>query len=107
MAVEQGNIAQMQISRTTNVKNLAASIAKHIQRGKTVRMVAIGAGAINQMVKASACSLQYLAPVGVEIRWKIFFTDRPVPEDVKREESDERRDTWSAIVMESHVVSAT
>jgi stage V sporulation protein SpoVS len=106
MAVQQGNIAQMQISRTTNVKNLAASIAKHIQRGKIVRMIAIGAGAINQMVKASACSLQYLAPVGMEVRWKIFFTDRPIPEDAKRDEIPEehQRDTWSAIVLESYVV---
>ena len=58
MAVEQGNIAQMQISRTTNVKNLAASIAKHIQRGKIVRMVAIGAGAIRLRRVPSSISLR-------------------------------------------------
>jgi stage V sporulation protein SpoVS len=98
----------MSISRTTNVKNLGATIAKNIQRGKIVRMTAIGAGAVNQMVKASACSLQYLAPVGIELHWKVHFSDRPVPDDIKQAQVDSvsldhdtSQDTWSAIVMES------
>jgi stage V sporulation protein SpoVS len=95
-----GRYADLKIARITNVKNLSASISKHIQQGRVVRMTAIGAGSISQMMKACACALQFLAPMGIEIRWRIYWADKPVPEDVQV--PDGHRNTWSAIVVESH-----
>jgi stage V sporulation protein SpoVS len=97
-----GKFADLKIARITNVKNLAASISKHIQQGRTVRMTAMGAGSISQMMKACACTLQYLAPLGFEVRWKCYWADKPIPEDVLPVEG--RRNTWSAIVIESYLV---
>jgi stage V sporulation protein SpoVS len=97
-----GRYADLKIARITNVKNLAASVSKHIQQGKIVRMTSIGAGSISQMMKACACTLQYLAPLGFQVRWRVYWADKPIPDDVPQQEG--RRNTWSAIVVESDVI---
>jgi hypothetical protein len=40
--------------------------------------------------------------MGIEIRWKVYWGDRPLPADVAPQEG--RRNSWSAVVVESHVL---
>jgi stage V sporulation protein SpoVS len=102
MIAADGKYADLKVARITNVKNLAASISKHIQQGRIVRMTGIGAGSISQMMKACACALQYVAPLGMEVRWKVYWADKPLPDDVPPQEG--HRNTWSAIVVQSEVI---
>lgn len=105
------NTVEMTVGRATSVGNLAYSISKTIQEGKKVRLVGIGANAVNQMVKGVAKSATFLAPVGKYVNWRVYFMDRKV--DDERPAVDEGqmavapgvwKETLSAIVLESHLI---
>ena len=55
------------VARTTEVKSLAGAISNIIKQGHEVRLQAVGAGAVNQTVKAIATAGTYLMPYGMEI----------------------------------------
>ena len=55
------------VARTTEVKSLAGAISNIIRRGHEARLQAVGAGAVNQAVKAIATAGTYLMPYGMEI----------------------------------------
>ena len=55
------------VARTTEVKSLAGAISNIIKQGHEVRLQAVGAGAVNQAVKATATAGTYLMPYGMEI----------------------------------------
>ena len=55
------------VARTTEVKSLAGAISNIIKQGHEVRLQAVGAGAVNQAVKAIATAGTYLMPYGMEI----------------------------------------
>lgn len=103
--VENGQVQEMSVSKNTNVHNLAISISKVIQEGRKARLIAVGANAVNQMVKAGAKSRGFLAPLGKDIVWKVFFTDRPLTLEERNEAEargyGDRKETLSALVMES------
>ena len=90
---------EFKVSRTANVTNVAETLAKMVLRGNNVRLIGVGAGAINQMAKAAAAALKDTAPHGIMLRWRVYFKDVPIPEDVPRVEGD--RDNWTAVVMET------
>jgi stage V sporulation protein SpoVS len=69
---------ELTVSKITNVHDLAVSISKNIQEGTPVRVIGMGANAVNQMAKGSAKARGFLAPVGIDLSWKIYFTDRHV-----------------------------
>ncbi len=55
------------VSSKSNPKSVAGALAAIIRRGGTAEMQAIGAGAINQAVKAVAIARGYLAPGGIDL----------------------------------------
>jgi len=55
------------IKNSTDVGKLAGAIAGTIREEKEVEMRVIGAGAVNQAVKAVAVANGFLAPTGVSI----------------------------------------
>ena len=57
----------LKVAAKTNPNSLAGAIANVIKKEDKVELQAIGAGAINQAVKAIAISRGYVAPSGVDL----------------------------------------
>lgn len=64
----------LRVAADSNPSSVAGSIAKNFQEGKRVELDAVGAGAINQMVKACAIARRFLAPLGRDIAIIPAFT---------------------------------
>lgn len=64
----------LRVSNSTDVKMLASSISFALQDSRRVTMRAIGAGAINQMVKATAIARGYVALRAVDLVVRPGFT---------------------------------
>jgi len=62
MAVET-----LKVSATSNPNSVAGAIASIVRADREVEIQAIGAGAVNQGVKAIAVARGYLAPNGIDI----------------------------------------
>ena len=57
----------LKVSSSTKVNSLAGAIAGIIREEGTVEMSAIGAGAVNQAIKAIATAKGFLSPGGISI----------------------------------------
>lgn len=57
----------LKASATTSPVSLAAAIAGEMREHARAEIHAVGAGAVNQSVKAIAIARGYLAPVGIDI----------------------------------------
>ncbi|HRR91226.1 MAG TPA: stage V sporulation protein S [bacterium] len=57
----------LKVSAKSNPNSVAGALAGVIREEGTVEMQAIGAGAVNQAVKAIAIARGFLAPSGLEI----------------------------------------
>ena len=57
----------MKVSARSNPASVAGAIAAVIKDGDEVRLQSIGAGALNQAVKAAAIARSYLAPAGLDL----------------------------------------
>lgn len=62
MAVET-----LKVSAASSPNSVAGAIASVVRAGREVEIQAIGAGAVNQGVKAIAVARGYLAPNGIDI----------------------------------------
>ena len=60
-------IGCLKVSSKSSPASVAGAIAGMIKDGATVEIQAVGAGAVNQAVKAVAISRGFLSPVGIEI----------------------------------------
>lgn len=58
---------EIRVKSTSDVKALAGSITKALEEGVTVEVQAIGAGAVNQAVKAIAMTRGFIAPKGKDV----------------------------------------
>ena len=67
--------ATLKVSAKSNPSSVAGSIAKNLQEGKNVEMSAVGAGAVNQMVKAYAIARGFVAPTGKDLILRGGFAD--------------------------------
>lgn len=72
---EQPEIGFLKVSSKSNPASVAGAIAGMIKDGKTVDIQSVGAGAVNQAVKAIAVSRGFLSPVGIEIACIPSFAD--------------------------------
>ena len=61
------NTIVLKISSKSNPNAIAGAIAGSLQENKRVELQAIGAGAINQVVKAIAIARGYIAPLGIDL----------------------------------------
>lgn len=57
----------LKVSAKTMPNAVAGAIAGIVRGGKTVEIQAIGAGAVNQAVKAVAIARGFLAPSGIDL----------------------------------------
>jgi len=65
----------LKVSSKSSPASVAGAIAGMIKDGVPVEMQAVGAGAVNQAVKAIAISRGFLSPVGIEIVCIPSFAD--------------------------------
>ena len=72
-------IEQLKAASTTKPIMLAGAIAGILRSGNVADIVAIGAGAVNQAVKAVAIARGYLTPNGIEIVSLPSFLDLEDP----------------------------
>ena len=61
------NTIVLKISSKSNPNAIAGAIAGSLQENKRVELQAIGAGAINQSMKAIAITRSYVAAIGVDL----------------------------------------
>lgn len=65
----------LKVSSKSSPASVAGAIAGMVKDGVDVEMQAVGAGAVNQAVKAIAISRGFLSPVGIEISCVPSFAD--------------------------------
>ena len=82
------------VAGSTSVHDLAVSISKNIEEGSKIQIIGIGANAVNQMAKGAAKARSFLAPIGIDVAWRVYFTDREIGDGEKKEKV-------SALVFES------
>lgn len=68
-------IGRLKVSSKSSPASVAGAIAGMIKDGSLVEIQAVGAGAVNQAVKAIAISRGFLSPVGIEIVCVPAFAD--------------------------------
>lgn len=71
----QPSIGCLKVSSKSSPASVAGAIAGMIKDGLHVEIQAVGAGAVNQAVKAIAISRGFLSPVGIEIVCAPSFAD--------------------------------
>lgn len=64
----------LRVSAGSNPQSVASAIAHAIYEKHEVKLRAVGAGAVNQAVKAIAISRGYVAPRGMDLTCKPGFT---------------------------------
>ena len=65
----------LKVSSKSSPASVAGAIAGMVKDGVPVEMQAVGAGAVNQAVKAIAISRGFLSPIGIEIACVPSFAD--------------------------------
>lgn len=73
----------IKVRSNTGVTKLAGALANVIRKDGSTQMHCIGAGAVNQAVKAVATARGYLASSGIELAIIPSFKDVPKEADVK------------------------
>ena len=72
---QQTEIACLKVSSKSSPASVAGASAGLVKDGKTVDIQSVGAGAVNQAVKAIAISRGFLSPVGIEVACMPSFAD--------------------------------
>ncbi|MCL1880257.1 MAG: stage V sporulation protein S [Actinomycetia bacterium] len=73
----------LKVSSKSSPSSVAGAIAGMIKDGVPVEIQSVGAGAVNQAVKAIAIARGFLAPVGIEIVCAPAFADVDINGDVR------------------------
>lgn len=73
----------LKISAKSSPNGVAGAIAGLVKENGKVEMQAIGAGAINQAIKAVAIARGFVAPAGVELTCTPSFTEVTIDNEEK------------------------
>ena len=73
----------IKVSGTSRTSAVAGAIAGVFRENKRAEIQAIGAGAVNQAVKALVLSRGYLAEDGYDVIFYVEFTDVEIDEKVR------------------------
>ena len=73
----------LKISAKSSPNSIAGAIAGLVKENGKVEMQAIGAGAINQAVKAVAIARGFVAPSGIELTCTPAFTEIIINDETK------------------------
>ena len=65
----------LKVAAGSNPASIGGAIVRNIEENKSVEIVAVGAGAVNQAVKGIAIASGYAAPQGITLSARIGFTD--------------------------------
>lgn len=65
----------LKVKSTSEVNKLAGAVAEMVREGKVLELHAIGAGALNQAVKALATARGYVASNGIDLYFVPAFVD--------------------------------
>lgn len=71
----KADIGCLKVSSKSSPASVAGAIAGMIKDGACVEIQSVGAGAVNQAVKAIAISRGFLSPIGIEIACVPSFAD--------------------------------
>lgn len=72
---DKQTISCLRVSSRSSPASVAGAIAGMIKDGAEVEIQSVGAGAVNQAVKAIAISRGFLSPIGIEIVCIPAFAD--------------------------------
>ena len=72
---QYSGLSCLKVSSKSSPASVAGAIAGMVKDGAPVEMQAVGAGAVNQAIKAIAISRGFLSPVGIEISCIPSFAD--------------------------------
>ena len=72
---QKPDIGCLKVSSKSSPASVAGAIAGMVKDGVNVEIQSVGAGAVNQAVKAIAISRGFLSPVGIEIACVPSFAD--------------------------------
>ena len=65
----------LKVSSRSNPSSIAGAIAGLVKDEKGVEIQSVGAGAVNQAIKAIAIARGFLSPIGIDLLCKPRFTD--------------------------------
>lgn len=65
----------VKVSGSSNPQSVGSIVARSVVAGKSPKMRAIGASAVNQAVKACAIARGFVAPRGIDLLFTIGFDD--------------------------------
>lgn len=65
----------LKVSSSSQAKAVAGAVSQILEKADKVAIQAIGAGAVNQAVKAIAIARGFLAPKGIELFVQVAFVD--------------------------------
>ena len=85
----------LKVSSKSSPASVAGAIAGMVKDGVGVEIQAVGAGAVNQAVKAIAISRGFLSPIGIEIACIPSFADIVI--DGEYRTSNRRFRSWRVI----------
>ena len=75
---------QLKVKSNSNPKGVAGAITGMFKDGaKEIEIITVGAGALNQAVKATAIARGYLAPSGIEVAVIPSFSEVEIAGDTK------------------------
>ena len=83
--IESGDESVLRVSSGSNPQSVASALSHAIYDSRKVRLRAIGAGAVNQAVKACAIARGYVASRGIDLSFKPGFETISVGDDKKEE----------------------
>ncbi len=75
-----GNEAVLRVKSSSSAASLASAISHAVYDGKRVTLRAIGAGAVNQSMKAIAIANSFVAPRGIVLDCRPGFTSVTMPD---------------------------
>ena len=73
----------LKVSSKSSPSSVAGAIAGMIKDGVPVEIQSVGAGAVNQAIKAIAIARGFLAPVGIEIVCAPAFADVEINGEIR------------------------
>jgi stage V sporulation protein S len=72
---QKDNTVVLKVATASNPSSVAGAIAKNLEEGKNVELSSVGAGAVNQAIKAVAIARGYVSPQGMDLLVKPGFED--------------------------------
>ena len=81
MKERNDNVETLKVSTKSNPNSVAGALANVFRERDSVEIQAIGAGALNQAIKAIAIARGYLAPTGIDLICIPAFTSVTIDSD--------------------------